>query len=206
MQVSLNPVARRAVGLASVGLFLFGGVTSGQEVMPQPTRVPGPASIVTAPDPQRVFRLEGEPVLMERMARESKEGINPLKLRYEFVPPPYPTTPPPPFVPRFWEPMTERVEPAYLCYGRLQFEQLNSERYGWSLGPLHPVISAGIFFFDVAALPYNAATDPLRCYECNTGYLLPGTPVPLLLYLPQPSLTGALAEAAAIGLIFVIFP
>ena len=71
--------------------------------------------------------------------------------------------------------------------------------YGWDLGPLHPLISAGIFYLDVAALPYHAATDPLRRYECNPGYALPGDPMPLLLYLPKVSLPGALAEAAAIG-------
>jgi hypothetical protein len=98
------------------------------------------------------------------------------------------------------------VESAFLCYDRLYFEQLNGERYGWDLGPFHPLVSAGRFWFDVAALPYYAGTDPLRWYECDTGYALPGDRMPLLLYLPKPSLTGAAAEAAAIGLLFVTFP
>src|SRR5262249_48189340 len=120
--------------------------------------------------------------------------------------PTYPPVPPPTQVVRLWEPLTERIVPAYLCYGRLYFEQINSERYGWDLGPLHPLIAAGTFYFDVATLPYHAATDPLRCYECNTGYLLPGTPVPLLCYRPEFSWTGTVAEAAAVGLLIAIFP
>jgi hypothetical protein len=140
------------------------------------------------------------------MAREAQQGINPLKLQYDITLPSYPPVPPPEYPGRFWPPLVETVEPAYLCYGRLYFEQINSERYGWDLGPLHPLISAGIFYSDVATLPYHAATDPLRRCECNTGYALPGDPMPLLSYLPEPSLTGALAEATAIGLLFVIFP
>jgi hypothetical protein len=140
------------------------------------------------------------------MAREAALGENPLGLRYKFVSPTYPPAPPPGVVERPWEPLAEVVEPAYLCYGRLYFEQINQERYGWDLGCLQPLISAGIFYFDLAALPYNAATDPLRRYECNTGYALPGDPMPLLLYLPKPSLTGVLAEGAAVGLMLVIFP
>jgi len=143
---------------------------------------------------------------MERMAREASAGLNPLELRYQFVAPSYPPAPPPGYVPRPWEPLAELVEPAYLCYDRLYFEQINAERYGWSLGPLHPLIAAGIFYFDLATLPYHAATDPLRRYECNPGYALPGDPMPLLLYRPELSLTGALAEAAAVGVLLAIFP
>jgi hypothetical protein len=161
---------------------------------------------VTAPDPQRVFRLEGEGMLLQRMARDAPLGNTPLGLSYDFVPPSYPPVPPPGSVERAWPPLAEVVEPAYLCHGRLYFEQLNAERYGWDFGPLHPVISAGTFYFDLATLPYHAATDPLRRYECNSGYALPGDPMPLLLYLPKPSVTGTVAEAAAIGVLFAIFP
>ena len=193
-----------AAWLAVVGLLLPGRVIQGQEVLPPPGKMAGGSS--TAPDPQRVFRLESESMLRERMAREAQQGINPLKLRYDIVFPTYPPVPPPEYVARPWAPLAEVIEPAYLCYNRLYFEQLNAERYGWDLGPLHPLISAGIFYFDVATLPYHAATDPLRRYECNPGYALPGTPMPLLLYLPKPSLTGTLAEAAVVGMLVVAFP
>jgi hypothetical protein len=198
-----NPWTRLALGLASAGLFFLGSAARGQEVMPRPTKLPSSSA---SPDPQRVFRLESEATLRDRMSQEAQQGINPLKLRYTAVFPSYPPVPPPEYPPRPWEPAAETIVPAFLCYNRLYFEQLNGERHGWDLGPLHPLISAGTFYFDVAALPYHAATDPLRRYECNTGYVLPGTPIPLLFYPPEPSLPGALAEATAIGLLFVIFP
>ena len=195
--------AHLAVGLAWVGLSVLGGAARGQEVLPRP-KESGVA--LTPPTPERVFRLESEAMLMERMAEGARTGDNPLELRYPFLMPSYPPPPPVEPVTRDWPPLAEIVEPAYLCYGRLFFEQINAERYGWDLGPLHPLISAGVFYWDVATFPYHAATDPLRCYECNPGYALPGDPMPLLLYLPEPNLTGALAEATAIGLLFVIFP
>jgi hypothetical protein len=74
----------------------------------------------------------------------------------------------------------------------LFFEQLNFERYGWDLGPVTPFLSAGKFYFDLAALPFCVAMDPCRCCECGTGYCLPGDPVPLLLYLPECRWTGPL--------------
>jgi hypothetical protein len=179
------------VGLASVGLFWFGVIARGQETLPQP---------------KEVFRLESEATLIERMVQGSKSGDNPLKLKYDFVFPDYPAVPKAVDISRRWEPLAEIVEPPYVCYHRLYFEQINSERYGWDLGVFHPLLSAGIFYFDVATLPYHAGTEPLRRYECNTGYYLPGDPVPLLLYPPELSLTGAAAEAAVIGLGFVMFP
>lgn len=199
----------RAVALAVSCLSLLARPALAQEALPRPGKIPAkiPEQYLAPPQPQRVFRLESETMLMERMDREATEGLTPLGLSYQFVLPSYPPVPPQvASVARPWEPLGEIVEPAYLCYGRLYFEQLNAERYGWDLGPLHPLISAGIFYFDLATLPYHAATDPLRRYECNTGYALPGDPMPLLLYLPKPNLPGALAEAAAIGLMFVIFP
>lgn len=185
-------------------LMFLGGAAQAQEALPQPVRLP--EQYLAPPDPQRVFRLESESTLLERMARDAPLGNNPLGLRYEFVAPTYPPAPPPGYVARPWEPQAEVIEPAYLCYRRLYFEQINAERYGWSLGPLHPLISAGIFCFDLATLPYHAATDPLRRYECNPGYALPGDLMPLLLYRPDLNVPGVVAEAAAIGLMFVIFP
>ncbi len=98
------------------------------------------------------------------------------------------------------------VEPNFVCYERLFFEQKNAERYGWDLGVIHPFLSAGEFVFDVVTLPYHCATDPCRKYECNPGYCLPGDPVPLMLYPPELSLTGSLAEAAVILALVAIFP
>jgi hypothetical protein len=191
-------------GLVVVWLVLPGTAARAQVVLPPATKMTTPAASVV--EPERVFRLESEAMLRERMTREARVGINPLNLKYEAVFPEYPPVSPPIVPVRFWPPSFEVVEPLYLCYGRLYFEQINQERYGWDLGPLQPLISAGIFYFDVATLPYHAGTDPLRCYECNPGYALPGQCVPLLLYKPEWSWTGVLAEAGTVGLMFWMFP
>jgi hypothetical protein len=194
----------RAVALASTYLFFLGAAVHGQDPLQQPARVPD--LYPTPPAPQRVFRLESESQLRERMTREAQQALNPLKLRYDITFPSYPPVPPPEYAARPWEPIGATIEPPYLCHGRLYFEQINAERYGWNLGPLHPLISAGIFYADVVTFPYHAATDPLRRYECNTGYELPGTAMPLLWYRSELNLPGLAAEAATIGLLIAIFP
>src|SRR5262249_34462907 len=100
-----------------------------------------------------------------------------------------PKPPPQAYPGRAWPHLVRYTVPGYVCYGKLFFEQLNFERYGWELGPATPFVSAGEFFFDVAAFPFHAAMDPCAC-ECSAGYCLPGDPVPLLLYLPQCHMTG----------------
>ena len=107
---------------------------------------------------------------------------------------------------RNWSPMQRLVEPGYVSYGRLLFEDKNSERYGWDLGVLQPFVSAGLFYCDLVKLPYHLATDPCRSYECSAGYCLPGDPVPYLLYPPGASLTGTFAETAAVMTLIAIFP
>jgi hypothetical protein len=195
-----------AAGLTLSWLLLPGAMAWGQVMAPPPTKVTATTPAALTVSPERVFRLESEATLGDRMTREALQGINPLNLTYKAIFPEYPP-PPPPIVPvRFWPPTPEIVEPLYLCYGRLYFEQINQERYGWDFGLLQPVISAGIFYSDLATLPYHAATDPCRRYECNTGYALPGQRIPLLLYTPEWSATGALGEAAAVGLLFWMFP
>jgi hypothetical protein len=107
---------------------------------------------------------------------------------------------------RHWHPRAEFAEPNYVCYQRTYFDQINFERYGWDLGPVTPVVSAGKFFLDVALLPYHMGTDPCRHCECNTGWCLPGDPVPLRCYPPHFSITGLAAEASVIAGGFFVFP
>jgi hypothetical protein len=199
----LDALARVALGIASACVFLLGSAARGQEVTPPPRKV---SEGYPLPDPKRVFRLETEGTLRERMAREAREGINPLNLKYEIAFPEYPPVTKEAYAVRKWAPLSEIVDPPFVCYQRLYFEQINSERYGWDLGPLQPLLCGGIFCFDVATLPYHAATEPLRRYECNSGYPLPGDPVPLLLYSPELNWPGIAGEATAIGLLFVFFP
>ena len=111
-----------------------------------------------------------------------------------------------PYYGRSWPLSKMFVEPSYLCHKRLLFEQINQERYGWDFGIVAPLISTSVFFKDWLLLPYHMGIQPCRHYECSAGKCLPGDPVPLLLYPPELSLTGALAEGAAIAALEVLFP
>jgi len=192
-----------AASLGSFFMFYCESNARAQDPLPRPTSATQPYAL---PDPQRVFRLESEAQLRERMARESRLGINALGLKYDIAFPRYPAVPAPEQIVRGWAPLTETVEAPFVAYRRLYFEQPNFERYGWDLGVLSPFLSQAAFYFDLVTLPYHAGIDPFRRYECNAGYCLPGDPVPLLLYPPQWSWSGALSEAAVVGLGFVFFP
>lgn len=154
------------------------------------------------PGPDRIFgRRDSDRTLQERMRQERRQqNLSP----WEFPDEPVLSTQV--YSGRVFPPMTETVEPNYLCYRRLYFEDKNSERYGWDLGIIQPFVSAGIFFWDTATLPYHLGTDPCRKYECNTGYCMPGDPVPYLLYPPIWSATGAAAEIGAVVAVAWIFP
>ncbi len=158
--------------------------------------------VAALPGPQRLFRLESERTLHERI-RQQKRRVNPID-KVEF--PDEPVLSRSPYYGRRWPAQRECAEPNYVCYGRLLFEQKNLERYGWDLGAVTPFVSALAFYEDFVTLPYHEFTDPCRCFECSAGYCLPGDPVPLLLYPVEPSVSGALAEAAAVGAVLAIFP
>jgi len=154
------------------------------------------------PGPDRLFRLESEAALNERMRQEGKtQG-----LADKIIFPEEPVVSREQYPGRHWPPQTEIAEPNYVCYRRLLFEERNAERFGWDFGILQPVFSAGKFYADIVALPYHIATAPCRCYECSAGMCLPGDPVPYLCYPTELSLTGAVAEAGAVGGILAIFP
>jgi hypothetical protein len=153
------------------------------------------------PGPERLFKLESEAALQERWRQEERQQ--------NFPPSAYPEEPilsTEAFRGRSFPPAAEIVEPAYVCYGRLHFEHINSERYGWELSILQPFISAAHFYWDVAWLPYHCGTEPCRKFDCDAGYCLPGDPVPLYLYPPELSATGFLAEAGTVTALFFIFP
>jgi hypothetical protein len=106
-----------------------------------------------------------------------------------------------PYQPRAFAPMCEQVEPFYVCYGRLYFENKNTDRYGWDMGVLQPLVSTAIFYKDLAMFPYNFGTRPCQRFEADAGYCLPGDPVPYLIYPVELSLTGMALEAStAVGL------
>jgi hypothetical protein len=224
-----------AASLCGLGLFLAGGVVSAQVPdpnTPSPSvvrsqapdlipvqrggrgmgRIAGDEAFqqeatnlsvpLEPPGNGRLFRLESEKSYMQRIEQQHLQG--PEHDRVEF--PEEPPVSTEQYKARTFPRVTELVEPNYLCYKRLYFEQLNAERYGWDLGIIHPIVSAGIFYWDLVTLPYHMGTEPFRKYECSAGYCLPGDPVPLLLYPPEFSVTGTVLEAGAIVSLFAIFP
>jgi hypothetical protein len=152
------------------------------------------------PSSEELFRVESEASQFRRWTEEAQEKKLPAPM-----PPPQQAVGGPCEL-RDFPPAVAVVEPSYVCYRRPYFEQINAERYGWDLGPIHPVVSLGVFWFDVATFPYHLGTDPCRHCECDAGYCLPGDHVPLLLYPPEVSGTGALAEGATIAALLAIFP
>jgi hypothetical protein len=126
------------------------------------------------PTPERLFRLESEQDLKNRIYEELKD------VRKVEFPPEEAAKPSSQLPPRIWPFLTSTVEPSYVCYKRLWFEQRNTERYGWDFGVLEPVIGTGIFYTDLAVLPLHWAANPFRCFDCSTGLCLPGDTVPLL--------------------------
>jgi len=155
------------------------------------------------PGPERLFLFKSEEGFKEVLRQEARSTRSaPDKITF----PEEPELTREQYFGRKWPPMTMVVEPNYVGYSRLLFEQRNAERYGWDLGPISPVVSGLVFFKDIVMLPYNSLIDPFRQYEYNTGYCLPGDPVPLMLYPPEISATGGIAEASAILALLAVFP
>jgi hypothetical protein len=184
-----------------IGLSFFLAATGLQGQEPK-TPVPGKATNLGQPQarpygPDQGFRVESEATWKERLRREARKGPNPRELVF----PEDPVVSTAVFGVRNWEPMATFTEPAYVCYHPLYFEQINSERYGWDVGVFHPLLSAGIFYFDWVILPYKIAAEPWCRCECSAGLALPGDHVPLVWNGPGFSPAGAAAEAVAIGLI-----
>jgi hypothetical protein len=154
------------------------------------------------PGPDKLFLFPSEAGLRETLIQEGKNRNPPDKITF----PEEPILTRERYYGRNWPQMCMVVEPNYCGYKRLLFEQKNEERYTWDLGPVQPLLCAMSFYKDVLLLPYHSFTDPFRCYEYNTGYGLPGDPVPYLLYPPELSFTGALAETSAVLAVMAIFP
>lgn len=167
---------------------------------PDPGEGTGYTIQLEPPGPERLFRLESEAALNERMRQEARDR------RERITFPEEPVLSRDRYTGRAWPKQQTFAEPNYVCYRRLYFEQKNEERFGWDLGIVQPIVSTAQFFGDFVTLPYKFGTDPCRCYECSAGQCLPGQPTPYLLYPPQPSITGVVAEVAIVGALFAIFP
>jgi hypothetical protein len=66
-----------------------------------------------------------------------------------------------------------------LCHGPLYFEEVNLERYGYTLCPvLQPALSGAHFFLTIPALPYKMAHQCPRECVYTLGHYRPGSPAP----------------------------
>jgi hypothetical protein len=153
------------------------------------------------PGSERLFRIETEADLQERMRQEALDR-NMERIAF---PDEQPLTKEK-YKGRTFARSVELVEPHYVMYDRLLLEDINAERYGWNLGVLQPLASTAKFYWDVIWLPYHLGTRPCQKYDSSAGYCLPGDPVPYLLYPPELSLTGAAAEGGTIAALLAIFP
>ena len=153
------------------------------------------------PGSEELFRLESESQLFERFRQSAFNGGAD---RIEF--PPEPKLSDRPYYGRAWPRQYLVAEPNYVCHGRLYFEEMNSERYGWEMGIFQPLISAATFYKDFLLFPLHFGTDPCRYYDCSAGKCMPGDPVPYRLYPPELSWTGVGTELAVIGTLLIMFP
>lgn len=162
---------------------------------------------ITPPTLQRLFRLDSEARLKARIKEETlHRPLRPDESPQVAVFPTYKPLTDEAYEPRQFGGLVKQIEPNYVNFWRLYAQQINFERYGWSLGPVTPIVSASLAFKDFAMLPYNFATRPLQRVESSAGYCFPGDPVPFLLYPPEFSLTGAGWETAIIAAAFAVIP
>ncbi len=165
-----------------------------------------PAEYPIRLEPPSIYRVaisvESDAQLQERIRQENRERRTPERIVF----PNDPIISLETYQGRKWYPMRLEVAPYYLCHGRLYFQQINFERYGWGLGVFTPLISGLDFLFDFVTWPYHLGTEPCRRIEYNTGWCLPGDAVPLLLYPPELSATGFVAEVGTILTLVAVFP
>jgi len=154
------------------------------------------------PDPERLFQRDSERGFQDRVRQEARKRPGAVRVVFPEDPPLTKEA----WAPRQFPPRTEFVEPGYVMHGRLFFEQRNMERYGWDLGILGPALSVGVYYKDLAMLPYHFWTRPFEQYDSSAGKCLPGDPTPLLLYPPEISFSGLLGEAGVIAAGAAIFP
>jgi hypothetical protein len=133
-------------------------------------------NLTRLPGPERVFRIESEEDLRIRI-RQDAVRVGRAAPPFPIEPTLQPTLPSPPL------PAVAVVEPAYVCHGRLLFEEINSERYGWDLGGIQPLLLTADFYLKILTAPWRRFVDRCRCFDCDLGLCLPGDPVPYVILL-----------------------
>jgi hypothetical protein len=140
-----------------------------------------PSALAELPGPDRLFRLESEMALRERLRQEAGPNA-PLRLEFPLEPPVRSTTPPP----SRDQAHVMLVEPGYVAYRPLLFQDVYTERYGWEIGgALQPALSTAKFYVDFFGLPYSLTKAILCPIDTGAGRCLPGDPVPYRLEIPR---------------------
>ncbi len=163
---------------------------------------------------EEIKRLKGEgkDATAEEMQRKKLLAIqdNPMQdSEWQFPAMPEISPPGVPYQPKTisYPPRRVFVEPGYVVHRRLHFEELNSERYGWDLGAINPIISTLYFYKDVLLWPNSLASGCVHGFwDTSAGKCLPGSPTPYYLYPPGLTITGTVVEAGIITGAAFLFP
>ena len=201
--------ARADLGQPQAALIVRAQATNPAPGSLPPAR-PGEAAIqnepyvrLETPGKEKLFgSRETERELEERMRQEAKDAGRAEAVQF----PERAVLTTDAYQPRLSAPIVVLAEPSYVVYRPLYFEEKNSERYGWDLGFIQPVVSTLNFYKDVALFPAHFSAYPHRRFETSAGQCRPGDPVPLLLYPPEITLTGAAGEAGLLTGLFLIVP
>ena len=183
----------------------------------QPVKIlPVDPKFVQLPPRESIFMvyndLELEKAIMERVRQDLKElGKYREDSEQYLVFPALPVVSPPgvPYRPKTsaYAPSKVIAEPGYVVHRRLHFEEKNSERYGWDLGPLSTVLSTGYFVRDALLWPQSLASGCVTGFwSTSAGKCLPGSPVPYYFYPVGLTVTGTAFETLVVTSTAFIFP
>jgi hypothetical protein len=156
-----------------------------------------------------VFKFESQEELERRILRELRRDTTPKQIEENKFPAPPKLAPDGAvYVAKTvsYPPTRALIEPGYVVHRRLYFEEKNSERYGWDLGFVQPLVSGLTFFKDVLVMPAKVASNVHERYDVSAGKCLPGSPVPYYLYPPEVDIWGATFAAGIYTGTAFLFP
>jgi hypothetical protein len=110
------------------------------------------------------------------------------------------------YKPREFARSVAQVEPLFVMHQRLLFEQPNFERGLYDLGIIQPVVNLGVFYYDLALMPYHYWSNMRDCSESNVGKCLPGDQAPFRVPIERFSVTGVIGELGVIIAGGYLFP
>jgi hypothetical protein len=160
-------------------------------------------------DPNQIAKLEMDIVDLEK-SRKELLAINDPSVDPTYRFPALPVVSPPgvAYQPKTaaYAPRKVILEPGYIVHRRLHFEEKNSERAAWDLGPMTTLVSAAYFWKDTLLLPQSLASGCVYGHwDTSAGKCLPGSPSPYYLYPPGLTLTGTAVEGVVVtGAVFLL--